>query len=117
MRLDLSLASLRQRYLGASLTPAVMVDELHAQMLAEDALVDRHIWIHRLSLEAMQAYASALEGREKQPRTGEVPTADASRAPAGAPRKRTVGMRYEPVVSPPANISRPSRTPCCGALG
>ena len=60
---------------------------------------------------------SALEGREKQPRTGDVPPADASRAPTGAPPERTVGMRYKPVVSPPANISRPSRTPCCGALG
>ena len=64
MRLDLSLASLRQRYLSAGLTPTALVDALHAQMLAEDALVDRHIWIHRLSLEAMQAYASALEGRD-----------------------------------------------------
>jgi allophanate hydrolase len=64
MRLDLSLASLRQRYLSAGLTPAALVDALHAHMLVEDALVDRHIWIHRLSLEAMQAYASALEGRD-----------------------------------------------------
>lgn len=60
---------------------------------------------------------SALEGREKLPRTDDVLLADASRAPAGAPPERTEDVRYEPVVSPPANISRPSRPPCCGALG
>ncbi len=64
MRLDLSLRSLRQRYLSAELTPSQLVDALHAQMLAEDALVDRHIWIHRLSLQDMQAYASKLEGKD-----------------------------------------------------
>lgn len=64
MRLDLSLSHLRSRYLGGSLTPLAMVEALHAQMLAEDALVDRHIWIHRLSLDALQVYASALQGRD-----------------------------------------------------
>ena len=64
MRLDLSLATLRTRYLNGNLTPTAMVEALHAQMLAEDTLVDRHIWIHRLSLAALQTYASALEGRD-----------------------------------------------------
>lgn len=66
MRLDLSLSHLRGRYLDGSLTPSALVEALHAQMLAEDALVDRHIWIHRLSLDALQAYADALQGRDAQ---------------------------------------------------
>lgn len=64
MRLDLSLSHLRGQYLAGSLTPAALVEALHAQMLAEDALVDRHIWIHRLSKDAMLAYAQALQGRD-----------------------------------------------------
>jgi allophanate hydrolase len=64
MRLDLSLSHLRSSYLDGSLTPTALLEALHAQMLAEDALVDRHIWIHRLSLEAMTEYADALQGRD-----------------------------------------------------
>ena len=64
MRLDLSLPHLRSRYLDGSLSPAALVEALHAQMLAEDAMVDRHIWIHRLSKDAMLAYAQALQGRD-----------------------------------------------------
>ena len=64
MRLDLSLSHLRGQYLAGSLTPAALVETLHDQMLAEDALVDRHIWIHRLSKDAMLAYAQALQGRD-----------------------------------------------------
>ena len=64
MRLDLSLSHLRSRYMNGSLTPTSLVEALHAQMLVEDALVDRHIWIHRLSLEAMTVYARALQGRD-----------------------------------------------------
>jgi allophanate hydrolase len=63
MRLDLSLSYLRSRYLDGSLTPLNMVEALHAQMLAEDAQLDRHIWIHRLSLDALCGYAHALQGR------------------------------------------------------
>ena len=64
MRPDLSLQTLRAQYLNGSLTPLAMVEKLHAQMLAEDAELDRHIWIRRLSLAEMSAYASALEDRD-----------------------------------------------------
>ena len=64
MRLDLSLPALRAQYLDASLTPLALVEKLHAHMLAEDAELDRHVWIRRLSLAEMSSYASALEGRD-----------------------------------------------------
>ena len=64
MRLDLSLPALRAQYLDASLTPLALVEKLHAHMLAEDAELDRHVWIRRLSLAEMSTYASALEGRD-----------------------------------------------------
>ncbi len=66
MRLDLSIPHLRTQYASGSLTPVQMVEALYAQMLAEDALIDRHIWIHRLSKEAMLAYAQSLEVRDAQ---------------------------------------------------
>lgn len=64
MRLDLSIPHLRAQYASGSLTPTGMVEQLYAQMLAEDALVDRHIWIHRLSKEALLEYARGLDGRD-----------------------------------------------------
>jgi allophanate hydrolase len=64
MRLDLSIPHLRAQYASGALTPVQMVQALHAQMLAEDALVDRHIWIHRLSEAAMLAYAQKLGGMD-----------------------------------------------------
>lgn len=64
MRFDLSLATLRSQYLQGSLTPLQLVERLHEQMLAEDAQLDRHLWIRRLTLEEMRAYARALEGRD-----------------------------------------------------
>jgi allophanate hydrolase len=64
MRLDLSLPALRARYLGGALTPMQLVTELHAQTEAEEASLPRHVWIHRLSLEALTSYARALEGRD-----------------------------------------------------
>ena len=60
------------------------------------------------------AEGSALDGREKQAEDGDVESPHASRAPAGARRERTMGVPHEPVVSPPANVSRPSRTPFIG---
>ena len=60
-RPDLSLATLRSRYLDGSLTPRALVQTLFDAMQAEDALVDRHVWIRRLTLDEMLAYASALE--------------------------------------------------------
>ncbi len=65
-RLDLSLASLRARYLQGTLTPLQLVDQLHVQMQAEDAALDRHLWIRRLTLEEMRAYAQALHGKDPQ---------------------------------------------------
>ncbi|MEI7464043.1 MAG: amidase family protein, partial [Burkholderiales bacterium] len=64
MPLDLSLSALRARYLGGALTPTQLVAELHAQIEAEEAALPRHVWIHRLSLDALTRYASALEGRD-----------------------------------------------------
>lgn len=63
-RLDLSIPALRARYLDASLTPEQLVGMLHEQMLIEDVEVDRHMWIHRLTLEQMRAHARALQGRD-----------------------------------------------------
>jgi allophanate hydrolase len=65
-RLDLSLAALRARYLQGTLTPLQLVEQLHAQMQAEDAALDRHLWIRRLTLEEMRAYAQALHGKDPQ---------------------------------------------------
>lgn len=67
MRLDLSIPFLRAQYLGGSLTPTRLVEMLHEQMLNEDAELDRHLWIRRLSLDELRAHAKALEGRD--PRT------------------------------------------------
>ncbi len=63
-RLDLSLPVLRERYLNGTLTPIQLVHDVHARMLAEDALMDRRAWITRLSLAQMQVYAEALSGRD-----------------------------------------------------
>lgn len=65
-RLDLSLSSLRARYLQGTLTPLQLVEQLHARMLAEDAALDRHLWIRRLTLDEMSAYAQALDGKDPQ---------------------------------------------------
>jgi allophanate hydrolase len=63
-RLDLSISTVRAQYLSGSLTPTQLVATLHQQMLAEDAALDRHVWIRRLTLDEMLAYAQALEGRD-----------------------------------------------------
>jgi allophanate hydrolase len=64
MMLDLSIPALRAQYLDGSLTPRALVEALHAQMLAEDAALDRHVWIRRLTLDEMRAHAAALDGRD-----------------------------------------------------
>ncbi len=64
MRLDLSFGALRARYLDGTLTPVQLVTQLHAQILAEEAELPRHVWIHRLSLAELTAHALALEGRD-----------------------------------------------------
>jgi allophanate hydrolase len=66
-RLDLSLRTLRAAYLDGSLIVADLVDRLLEHQGTEDALVDRHVWIRRLSREELLPYAHALEGRD--PRT------------------------------------------------
>ena len=66
MRLDLSIPALRARYLDGSLSPTQLVEMLHEQMLAEDVALDRHVWIRRLTLDEMRAYAAALDGRNPQ---------------------------------------------------
>lgn len=64
MRLDLSIAGLRSKYLSGELTPSASVEQLYAQMLAEDAELNRNVWIHRLPFEALRAAAKGLEGRD-----------------------------------------------------
>ena len=64
MRPDLSIPTLRTRYLDGSLTPTAMVEMLDRQMQAEHDLLDRHVWIHRLSLNELRAHAAALDGKD-----------------------------------------------------
>jgi allophanate hydrolase len=64
MRPDLSLPTLRRGYLDGSLTPEQLVRDLHAHMLAEDAVLNRRVWITRLTLDELLAHALALEGRD-----------------------------------------------------
>jgi allophanate hydrolase len=66
MRLDLSLPHLRAAYQSGALTPTQLVTQLHAAMLAEDAALERNIWIRRLTLDELLAYAKALEGKDPQ---------------------------------------------------
>lgn len=64
MKLDLSIPTLRAGYLDGSLTPVQLVEALHDRMLQEDADLDRQIWIRRMNLDEMRAYATRLEGRD-----------------------------------------------------
>jgi allophanate hydrolase len=57
---DLSIASLRDRYVKGDLTPTAMVEEVVAL-----AAVDKNnVWIHRLPVEKLREYAKALEGKD-----------------------------------------------------
>ena len=58
--MDLSITNLRQRYLKGELTPTSLVAEIFGRT-AEDP---NRVWIHRLSLENMQEYTRALEGKD-----------------------------------------------------
>lgn len=58
--MDLSIASLRQRYLSGDLTPAAVVENI-ANITAEDP---NNAWIHRLPLQRLREYAAALEGKD-----------------------------------------------------
>ncbi len=56
--MNLSIASLQSEYRSGRLTPTQLVTTLANLIHQEDT---HHIWIHRLSLEAMLAYAKTLE--------------------------------------------------------
>jgi allophanate hydrolase len=60
MMLNLDIATLRAAYLDGSLTPAALVDEI----IARTASDPNNVWIHRLSDDAVRAYARALDGRD-----------------------------------------------------
>lgn len=63
-RLDLSSRTLRAAYLDGSLTVADLVEQILERQATEDALIDRHVWIRRLSRDEMLSYAHGLEGRD-----------------------------------------------------
>lgn len=56
--IDLDIARLRERYLAGNLTPLELVKQLDASIGIEDP---HHVWIRRLSLQEMLAYARDLE--------------------------------------------------------
>jgi allophanate hydrolase len=58
---DLTISSLRRRYLCGELSPPLLVEELLEQMTGED----RHrVWISRLDADALRAHALELVGRD-----------------------------------------------------
>ena len=57
--LNLSITSLRERYLSGALTPVALVEQLDAALALEDT---HNIWIRRLSKQEMLVYAKRLEG-------------------------------------------------------
>lgn len=65
-KLNLSISSLKQQYLSGSLTPTQLVKQLDAEISAEENQATQHnIWITRLTLAGMLAYAEKLEKLEK----------------------------------------------------
>jgi allophanate hydrolase len=58
--MDLSITSLRKRYLKGELTPSALVEEI-AKRTAKDP---NRVWIHRLPVKKMREYARALEGKD-----------------------------------------------------
>lgn len=62
--LDLSISNLRSQYRSGALSPLQMVTQLHAAIENDEAVLPRHVWIHRLSLDEIQGFARRLEGRE-----------------------------------------------------
>ncbi|MGZ8252186.1 MAG: allophanate hydrolase, partial [Methylophilaceae bacterium] len=59
--LSLEIAHLRSLYLSGGLTPTALVEGLDERIGKDDT---HHIWIRRLSLQEMLAYASELEGKD-----------------------------------------------------
>ena len=65
-KLNLSISSLTQQYQSGSLTPTQLVKQLDAEISAEESQAAKHnIWITRLTLAGMMAYAEKLEKLEK----------------------------------------------------
>jgi allophanate hydrolase len=64
MSLNLEMNALRQRYLERSLNPLDMVTQLDAMLAEEEAAGGHNIWIRRLTLAEMQAYAQPLQARD-----------------------------------------------------
>ncbi len=62
------IAALLQSYTNGELTPSQMVEQVY-ELIRNDT---HHVWIHKLSLPQLQAYAQAVEkkGRESQPLYG-----------------------------------------------
>lgn len=58
--MNLQIPHLRSLYLSGALTPTSLVNQLDAEISLEDS---RHIWIRRLQLNEMLAYAQKLEGK------------------------------------------------------
>ena len=97
MRLDLSFGALRARYLDGTLTPVQLVTQLHAQILAEEAELPRHVWIHRLSLAELTAHALAL-------------------AAAADSRASQAGTRATAALARLSRCSRPACASACAAV-
>ena len=64
MSLNLEMNALRRRYLERSLTPLDMLAQLESLLAAEEAGGGHRIWIRRLTLAEMQAYARPLQERD-----------------------------------------------------
>src|SRR5678810_258425 len=61
MTLDLNIAALRGRYASRELTPSQLVESLIA---VRDSYDEHHIWISRVSDEALRSRARQLDGIE-----------------------------------------------------
>ncbi len=61
--LDMTIAGLRQQYLGEKLTPLELIEQLLPRLEAEDS---HHIWIHRLDADTLRGYARALADRRAE---------------------------------------------------
>lgn len=58
--MNLQISHLRRLYVSGVLTPSALVKQLDAEIGSDDS---RHIWIQRLTLAEMLAYAQNLEGK------------------------------------------------------
>ena len=58
--MNLEISNLRALYLSGELTPSALVKKLDAKIGVDDP---GHIWIRRLTLDEMMAYAKQLDGK------------------------------------------------------